>query len=260
MRVLIVDDEPLARNALQVVLRSRNDIDSVDSAVDALEALSFLQERPYDVLLLDIRMPELSGIELVDRLRARKMPVPSIIFVTAYSQHAIAAFEKHAVDYVLKPFCDERIHSALDAAVRRSQGERAARLLELMPRIEDLFKKGTRIAIKTRKAIMFIDPADVAAVEAQGNYVLLQRLSGSYLLRESIGAIAEKLEPYGFLRIHRSLLVNSSFVEEIRPCTTGDYVLRIKGGKEFTVSRTYKKNLGALARFWVGSNAFLAGS
>lgn len=259
MRVLIVDDEPLARNALQTVLRARKDIEGVDSAVDAFEALNFLQERPYDVVLLDIHMPELSGIELVDRLKEQEMPVPSIVFVTAHDQHAVAAFEKHAVDYVLKPFCDERIHHALDTAVRRSQNERAARFLELLPQLENLVKKSSRIAIKTKKTIMFIDPADVAVVEAQGNYVLLQRLSGSYLLRESIGTIAQKLEPYGFIRIHRSVLVNSSFVEEIRPWTTGEYVLCIKGGKEFAVSRTYKKNLGSLARFWVGSSGFLAG-
>ncbi len=258
MRVLIVDDEPLARSALEGVLRSRHDIENVDSAVDAFAALNLLQERPYDVLLLDIRMPELSGIELVDRLKKRKLPVPSIIFVTAHNQHAVTAFEKHAVDYVLKPFSDERIHNALDTAMQRSQGERAARFIELLPQLENLVAKTSRIAIKTKKSILFIEPADVAVVEAQGNYVLLQRLSGSYLLRESITSVAQKLEPYGFIRIHRSVLVNTAFVEEIHPWTTGEYVLRLKGGKELAVSRTYKKNLSSLAQFWVGSNGFLA--
>jgi len=257
MRALIVDDEPLARNALEGVLRRRNDIECVDSAADAFQALNLLQERPYDVLLLDIRMPELSGIELVDRLKKRKLPVPSIIFVTAHDQHAVAAFEKHAVDYVLKPFSDERIHHALDMAVQRTQSERVARFMELLPQLENLVAKASRIAIKTKKSILFIDPADVAVVEAQGNYVLLQRMTGSHLLRESISAIAQKLEPYGFIRIHRSMLVNTSFVEEIHPWTTGEYVLRIRGGKELAVSRTYKKNLSSLAHFWVGSNGFL---
>jgi two-component system, LytTR family, response regulator len=260
MRVLIVDDEPLARNALERILRTRNDIESVDSAGDALDALSLLHDRPYDVILLDIRMPELSGIELVDRLKKRKPPVPAIIFVTAHNQHAVAAFEKQAVDYVLKPFSDERIHHALDTAVHRTQSERAARFMQLLPQLESLVAKNSRIAIKTKKSILFIDPADVAVVEAQGNYVLLQRLSGSYLLRESISAVAQKLEPYGFIRIHRSVLVNSSFVEEIHPWTTGEYVLRIKGGKELAVSRTYKKNLSSLAQFWVGNTGFLAES
>jgi two-component system LytT family response regulator len=257
MRVLIVDDEPLARTALESVLRARTDIESVDSAVDAFEALDLLQQRPYDVLLLDIRMPEFSGIELADRLKKRKAPVPSIIFVTAHDQHAVTAFEKHAVDYVLKPFLDERIHDALDTAARRTQTERAARLTELLPQLESL-TKSSRIAIKTKGSILFVDPADIAIVEAQGNYVLLQRLSGSYLLRESISTMAQKLEPYGFIRIHRSVLVNTSFVEEIHPWTTGEYVLRIKGGKELTVSRTYKKNLKSIAQFWVGTNGLLA--
>lgn len=258
MRALIVDDEPLARSALERILRARNDFQVVDSAADAFDALSLLQDRPYDVILLDIRMPELSGMELVDRLKKRKQPVPSIVFVTTHNQHAVTAFEKNAVDYVLKPFSEERIHHALDNAIHRTQSERASRLMDLVPQLESLVARSSRIAIKTKKSILFIDPADVAVVEAQGNYVLLQRLSGSYLLRESIGAIAQKLEPYGFVRIHRSVLVNTSFVEEIHPWTTGEYILRIKGGKELAVSRTYKKNLSSLAHFWVGSSSFLA--
>jgi two-component system, LytTR family, response regulator len=258
MRVLIVDDEPLARSTLERVLRARNDIQTADSAPDAFSALNLLQERPYDALLLDIGMPELSGIELVDRLKKRKLPIPSIIFVTAHNQHAVAAFEKHAVDYVLKPFSDERIHQALDTAIHRTQSERAARFMDLLPQLESLVAKSSRIAIKTKNSVLFIDPADVAVVEAQGNYVLLQRLAGSHLLRASITEVAQKLESYGFIRIHRSILVNTSFVEEIQPWTTGVYLLRIRGGKELTVSRTYKKNLRSLAHFWVGGNGFQA--
>ena len=150
MRVLIVDDEPLARNALESVLRARSDVERFDSAIDALQALDLLQKRPYDVLLLDIRMPELSGIELADRLKKQKPPMPSIVFVTAHDQHAVTAFEKHAVDYVLKPFSDERIHDALDTAARRTQTERAERLADLLPQLESLAKKSSRIAIKTK--------------------------------------------------------------------------------------------------------------
>jgi two-component system LytT family response regulator len=96
----------------------------------------------------------------------------------------------------------------------------------------------------------------VVAVQAEGNYVSLQRNGGSYLLRESISAVAKKLEPQGFIRIHRSILVNTAFVEEIRPYSTGEYGLRMKGGKEYTVTRTYKKNLKSLAEFWIGASAF----
>jgi two-component system LytT family response regulator len=258
MRILIVGDEPHARSALEGILRARRDVLVVDSAVDTCDALKALQERTYDVLLVDIPMPEVSGIELLDRLHAQKLPVPSTIFVTAHNQHAVTAFEKHAVAYVLKPFSDERLNSALDAAIRRTQDQRVSRFMELLPYLENLVSKTSRIAIKIKGSILFIDPSDVAVVEAQGNYVLLERLSGSYLLRDSITAIAQKLEPYGFIRIHRSVLVNRSFVEEIHPWNTGEYVLRLKGGKELTVSRTYKRNLSSLANFWVGVNGFLA--
>lgn len=256
MRVLIVDDEPLSRNALKNAVRERKDVEVLDSAADAVEALEMLERKPYDVLLLDIHMPELSGMELADRLNKRAGAIPSIVFVTAHHEHAVAAFERHAVDYVLKPFSPERIHEALDVAIRRTESERAAQLIRVLPQLETLLSKSPKIAIKTKGRILFIDPMDVVIVEAQGNYVLLQRHSGSYLLRESISTMAEKLKPYGFIRIHRSVIVNSSYVEEIQPWTTGEYALRIKGGKEYTVSRTYKNNLKSLAHFWVGTESF----
>jgi two-component system, LytTR family, response regulator len=117
-------------------------------------------------------------------------------------------------------------------------------------------RPSARIGIKAGGKILLINPDDVIAVQAEGNYVLLYRESGSYLLRESISAMAEKLRPFGFIRIHRSVAVNVSFVEEIKPYLTGAYGLRIKGGKEYTVTRTYKKNLKALAEVWVGTDAF----
>jgi two-component system LytT family response regulator len=257
MRVLTVDDEPLSRRALADTLRTRTDIEALDSADDAIEAGELIERNRYDVVLLDIHMPELSGIEFADRLNKRKGPIPSIVFVTAHHQHAVAAFEKHAVDYVLKPFSNPRIHEALDEAIRRTESQRAAHFMKFLPHLEALLSKSAKIAIKTKGRILFIDPADVLVVEAQGNYVSLQRQSGSYLLRESISTIAEKLRPYGFIRIHRSVLVNTSFVEEIQPWSTGEYVLRIKGGKEYTVSRTYKNNLKSIARFWVGTESFV---
>jgi DNA-binding LytR/AlgR family response regulator len=256
MRVLVVDDEPLSRKVLLDILRTRTDIEAMTSAGDAVEARELMAKDPYDVVLLDIHMPELSGIEFADHLNKRKGPIPSIVFVTAHHEHAVAAFEKHAVDYVLKPFSSSRIHEALNEALRRTESERAAHFMRVLPYLEGLVPKSSKIAIKTKKRILFIDPAEIVIVEAQGNYVLLQRQSGSYLLRESISVLAEKLRPFGFIRIHRSVLVNSSFVEEIQPWSTGEYALRVKGGKEYTVSRTYKNNLRCIARSWVGTESF----
>lgn len=254
MRVLIIDDEPLARKALEKILGTRSDVQHYDSAGDAIEALDKLAKCAFDVLLLDIKMPEVSGIELVDRLKRTGHPVPAIVFITAYDEHAITAFEKQAIDYVLKPFSAERIGQALDVAFRRTTDERAGRLVDVLPQLRNLREhKTSRVAFKAKGRILFIDPADVIAVEAEGNYVLLLRQADSYLLRESISIMAEKLQQYGFVRIHRSVLVNSSYVEEIQPWLTGEYGLRLRGGKEYTVSRTYKKNLRLLATFWIGS-------
>jgi len=126
--------------------------------------------------------------------------------------------------------------------------------LEAVPILRaDSMPQVPRIAIKVKGTILLIHLSDVLAVQAQGNYVLLQRDTNSYLLRESISVVAQKLEPYGFIRIHRSVLVNASLVEAIRPCSTGEFGLQLKGGKEYTVTRTYKNNLRFLAQFWIGT-------
>jgi two-component system LytT family response regulator len=131
--------------------------------------------------------------------------------------------------------------------------------LDLHPQLEAALPRRARIAIKAKGKILFLDPDEVAAVEARGNYVLMQRTGGSELLRESMSTVAEKLRAYGFVRIHRSVIVNASFVEEILTLSTGDNILRIKGGKEFAVSRTYRKNLRSLTPLWIGTTTFRPG-
>jgi DNA-binding LytR/AlgR family response regulator len=136
--------------------------------------------------------------------------------------------------------------------------KRPAQLTEVLPTFERPSRpQESRIAIKVKGSILFINPVDVIAVQAEGNYVLLQRATVSYLLRESISVVEEKFKPYGFIRIHRSVLVNTAFVEEIRPNLTGEYGLRVKGGREYTVTRTYKQNLRSIAEVWIGSDTFL---
>src|SRR5580658_10626911 len=162
MRVLIVDDEPLARTALAQILAARPDVERFDSASDAIEAQERLSKHSYDVMLLDISMPELSGLELLGRLQQYGRPLPSVVLVTAHAQHAVAAFEKHAVDYILKPFSSERVNQALEFAFRRTASERAAQLLELMPYLGAVRQPApSRIAIKSNGRILFLDPGDL---------------------------------------------------------------------------------------------------
>jgi DNA-binding LytR/AlgR family response regulator len=132
------------------------------------------------------------------------------------------------------------------------------RTLDILPQIEGMLAKLSRIAIKAKGRILFINPAEIVAVEAQGNYVLLRRRAGSDLLRESMSGVAEKLRPYGFVRIHRSVIINAAFVEEIQSLATGDHVLRIAGGMEYTVSRKFRRNLHAITPLWIGTNGFEA--
>ena len=156
----------------------------------------------------------------------------------------VADLQEDAIDYLLKPRAKERVHEVPNIPFRRT--------------LETLLSMSPKLGIKIKRRILFIDPADVAVVEAEGKYVLLRRSSGTCLLRQSISTIADKLKPYGFIRIHRSVLVNASFVEEIRPRNSGEYLLRIKDGKEYTVSRTYKNNLRSIAHSWIGTDSFIA--
>ena len=147
-------------------------------------------------------------------------------------------------------------HSYAPLVLARNPSDQAAEPTRAFRRLHALAKsQPLRVAIKVRGRILFINLNDVIAVQARGKHVLLQRSTSSYLLRESISAVAASLEPRGFIRIHRSVLVNAAFVAEIRPLSTGEYCLRVEDGKEYTVTRTYKKNLKSLAEFWIGTSA-----
>ena len=151
--------------------------------------------------------------------------------------------QEDVLDQFLRPCAKERVLEVRNIPFLRTP--------------ETLLSMQPRLAFKTKRRILFIDPADITVVEAEGKYVLLRRTSGTCLLRQSISTIADKLKPYGFVRIHRSVLVNASFVEEIRPRNSGEYLLYVKGGKEYTVSRTYKNNLRSIAHSWIGTKSFI---
>lgn len=157
----------------------------------------------------------------------------------------------------LNDFGEDSGNASRSQAVHPLAGATPTKIAEFRPRSEPSPAKPVRIAVKTKGKILLFNPEDILAVEAEGNYVLLQRHSDSNLLRESISTMAKKLQAYGFVRIHRSVLVNASWVVEIRPGTTGEYVLRIANGKEYMVSRTYKNNLKLLAESWIGIDSFV---
>lgn len=165
--------------------------------------------------------------------------------------------KQQSAEYDLKPFVAESVHKSLAqyAGTHAQKTMTEPDISMLVP--ASRAPQSPKMAIKANGKILFIDPTELVAVHAEGNYVLLEKEFGSYRLRATISEMIGKLERYGFIRIHRSVLVNASFVEEMESYPTGNYGLRIRGGKVYTVSRTYKKNLHSLADSWVGSDAFL---
>ena len=157
-------------------------------------------------------------------------------------------------EYALESPADRGFYEPVDTSLQPVTRVDAANLIRVLRQLEVIAKRrAARIAFKTKGRILFLDLAEIVAVQAEGNYVSLRHRPNPYLLRESLSSMAEKLKPYGFIRIHRSVVVNTSAVEEIQPLPTGEYRLRVKGGKEYLVTRTYKDNLRDLAQLWVGS-------
>jgi DNA-binding LytR/AlgR family response regulator len=190
-----------------------------------------------------------------EELPLLKLPV---VLARANREHASAMFGKKEVDEAVEP-SDECVLEPLTVGFRQPAAGPSIRLSKALHHTRTLaMGKSARIAIKAKGRILFIDAADIIAVEAKGNYVLLLHTSSSHLLRESISTMEEKLNLHGFVRIHRSVLVNTALVEEIHPLPSGDYLLRVRGGRELTASRTYKKNLQLLAQCWIGTEGFVA--
>jgi DNA-binding LytR/AlgR family response regulator len=161
-------------------------------------------------------------------------------------------------DYTLESAAEDEFGEAVDPSLFPVVRVGAANLMRVLRQLDAIAKhiaerRAPRIAFKAKGKILFVDLADIVAVQAQGNYVSLQHRTNAYLVHESLSSLAEKLKPYGFIRIHRSVVVNISAVEEIQPLPTGEYRLRVKGGKEYVVTRTYKHNLRDLAQLWIGS-------
>lgn len=226
----------LAQAALASIVAPNSDAEGCEAANSTIEAPGKSRDCSDDILSLDTCAPDGASLEGRDG-----------------DEQTTSAIEKPAVHHLLGPSSAERIKKASDAAFRGTAEERAAGSAEPLPQQ----RQSTRIAIKANGRIVFIDPDDVIAVEAEGNYVSVRRRSDCYLLRESVSVMAEILKPFGFVRIHRSVLVNSSFVEQIQSRPAGAYGLRTKGGKEYTVTRRYKNNLKSLATAWIGIDMFL---
>jgi two-component system LytT family response regulator len=249
IRAIIADDEPLARTKLQLLLSSEAEIRVVAECHEGRQTVDAIRTCRPDLLLLDIQMPDLDGFQVLSELSPDEMPV--VIFTSAYDQYAIRAFEAHALDYLLKPFDQGRLHHAIERArieLRKSRdGEFTHRILDLLSQVradKDAAPEfEARLVIKTKGRIVFLNVDDIDWVEAAANYVRLNVGKESYLFRETISGASERLNPGQFIRIHRSMIVNVGKIKELIPVNSGEYVVVLKSGKELSCSRGYRANV-----------------
>jgi len=252
LRALVVDDEPLGRERMRAGLGRMAGLEVIGECEDGLAAVSAIRELRPELVLLDVQMPGLDGFGVVEAVGAGRMP--AVVFVTAYDQYAVQAFEVHALDYVLKPFDPARFEAAVRRAadlvrLRRvdEAGRRLAALVRELPAPPELEPPGggcaTRVLVRQGEGFGFVQTEDIDWLEAAGNYVRLHAGTRSWLIRSTLAAVAEALDPARFVRIHRSTIVNLDRVREIQPWVGGDYLAILTDGRRLRVSRTHRDAL-----------------
>jgi two-component system LytT family response regulator len=257
IRTLIADDERLARDKLRILLDSEVGVEVVAECHNARETVTALREFKPDLLLLDIQMPDADGFEVLREIPANEMPI--VIFTTAYGQYGVKAFEAQALDYLMKPFDQERLHKALERVRKGLMKTHDPRFSDhrfmdhgLTDHLVELLS-GSRarqpernLALKTRGRIVFLDPDEIDWIEAAANYVKVIAGKESYLLREGIGQVSNRLDANRFVRIHRSTIVNVRRIKELQPCENGEYIAVLRSGKELSCGRSYRAQLEKL--------------
>jgi two-component system LytT family response regulator len=245
IKVLVADDEPLARERLAGLLSSEPDVDVVAQARDGEEAVTHIHDHTPDLVFLDVQMPQMNGFDVIEAVGTDKMPL--VIFVTAYDQHALKAFQVRALDYLLKPFDRERFTDALQRArkqlEREETGDLGRRLLALVKDLRRDQPRSDRLVVKSGGRLFFLRADEIDWVEAAGNYVRLHVGTGSHLLRETMTAIEGRLDPEKFFRIHRSRIVNMERIQELQPWLNGEYAVLLRTGTRLTLSRGYREKL-----------------
>jgi two-component system LytT family response regulator len=245
IKTLIVDDEPLARERLAALLANEADIEILGQCRDGEEAVSAILDHAPQLVFLDVQMPHMNGFEVIEAVGSERMPL--VIFVTAYDQHALKAFQVRALDYILKPFDRERFSDALQRARRQIEreetGDLGRRLLALVKDLRRDQPRTDRLVVKSGGRLFFLRMDEIDWIEAAGNYVRLHVGTTSHLLRETMNAIEGRLDPEKFFRIHRSRIVNMERIQEMQPWLNGEYAVVLRTGTRLTLSRGYREKL-----------------
>ncbi len=240
LTALIVDDEPLARERLRTLLAAESDLEILGECVNGREAVAAVKKHRPDLLFLDIQMPELDGFQTLAQLVP---PLPVVIFVTAFDEHAVKAFEVHALDYLLKPFKPARLKAAVARAreqlAKKSGGDDTAR--RILALLEERKTSGAeylaRIAVRDRDKVRFVKTADVDWIEASGNYLVLHAGKENHVLRETLTSIEGQLSPKEFFRINRSALVHVDRVRHVEPAFNDEHIVVLADGTRLTLTR-----------------------
>jgi two-component system LytT family response regulator len=253
IRTLVVDDEPLAREGVLFQLRDEADVAVVGECENGNQAIDAIRALAPDVVFLDIRMPKVSGFEVIERIGTEHMPL--VIFLTAYDEHAIDAFRLNALDYLLKPIERTRFQASLHK-VRKQLGHQrllaqSAQLDRLLSALKEAASaepqraEPSRIALKLGTQITFVAPEELDWVEAEGDYVSVHTGTRSHLVRDTMQSMEARLVPYGFARIHRSTIVNLSKIGKLLAADNGDYEALLHSGKTLKIGRNYREALFA---------------
>ena len=239
IRVLIVDDEPLARERIASLLKSEADAEILGECATGAQAVEAIGRLAPDLVFLDVQMPGMDGFEVLRAIDRERLPM--VIFVTAFDQHALKAFEVHALDYLLKPFKQARfretVQRARDALAGKRAGEVSKGLLEMIGHAKPVREFLGRIPVKTGERTIFVRTAQIDYIEAAGNYVVLHAGKENHVIRDTLTAIEEKVDPKKFIRINRSILVNVEQIKEVQPLFKGEHVLVLQNGKQLALSR-----------------------
>lgn len=248
IRTLVVDDEPMARERIMSLLQQENDVEVIGQCSDGTQAVSAIQQQTPDLVFLDVQMPGCDGfgvLQHIQNIGADRMP--TVVFVTAYDEYALRAFEVHALDYLLKPFGKDRFQETLRHAReqldRRRAGDLGRRLLALVHDLKPEQQRLDRLVVKSGGRVFFLRTDEIDWVEAAGNYVRLHLGEESHLFRETMNGMEGRLDTRRFVRIHRSRIVNTERIKELQPWFNGEYVVILRNGTRLTLSRGYREKL-----------------
>jgi two-component system LytT family response regulator len=246
IKAIIVDDEFLGRERICSLLSKHADIEIVGECVNGREAVEAIQNLKPDLVFLDVQMPKIDGFEVVEIIGTENMP--AVIFVTAYDEYAIRAFDINAVDYLLKPFDKERFEKAVERAKREikrqeSPTEIRENLRELLTEVKNEPQFLKRIPVKSASGTTFVLTEEIDWIAASGHYLELHTGNKTHLIREKLSVIETKLDPQIFMRIHRSTIVNFDRIKSLHPMFNGDQLVILKDGRELNLSRNYYDKL-----------------